>query len=62
MEAENRIFEFEGGEVSIRIEQETIHIKAISGRDPVELTEKSALEIAECLQKLVRKIQALDQK
>jgi hypothetical protein len=58
MEAEKKIYDFEGGEVSIRIEQETIHLKAISGTDPVELTDKSALEIAECLQKIVRSLQA----
>jgi hypothetical protein len=58
MEAERNVYEFEGGEVSIRIEQEAIHLKAISGTDTVELTEKSALEIAECLQKLVRSLQA----
>ncbi len=60
--SDKKIYDFAGGEVSIRIEQETIHLKAISGSDPAELTEKEALDIAACLQKLVREIQEYEQK
>jgi len=58
MKADQPIYQFEDGDVTIRIEQESIQLKAISGKDPVELTESSALKIADCLQKLARDLRA----
>jgi len=58
MKDDQPVYQFEDGDVTIRIEQESIHLKAISGTDPVELTESAAMKIADCLQKLVRDLQA----
>jgi hypothetical protein len=44
------VFEFEGGQIRVWIEQEAIHMHAcdisVSYRDPVELTASSARELA----------------
>lgn len=50
----NNVFEFEGGEIKVWIEQEQIHIIACdkSYRDPVELTANTARELAAKLTEL----------
>lgn len=51
-------FESSDGDVRVWIEQgSTIHIKAISEyNDPVELTAEQALELAQVLQRLARRL------
>ena len=51
---EKKVFELDGGEVTIWIEQESIHILACdkSHRDPVELTSDSARQLAQRLNEL----------
>jgi hypothetical protein len=50
----NSVFEFEGGDIRVWIEQESIHIRAWdeNHRDPVELTSDSARQLAEKLNEL----------
>lgn len=50
----NEVFEFEGGEIQVWIEQEAIHMRASdkNSKDPVELTEKSARLLAQKLNEL----------
>jgi hypothetical protein len=54
----NRIFEFEGGQIRLWIEQESIQMLAcdISFRDPVELTADTARELAAKLNELADSI------
>jgi hypothetical protein len=57
MEDENDCYSLSDGEVTVWIEQEAIHIKAISrGSDPAELTKEQALELAAILKRLADKI------
>jgi hypothetical protein len=55
---QNDVFEFEGGEVKVWIEQESIHIHACDKRhrDPVELTSNSARQLAKKLEELANAI------
>jgi len=42
-----------GGEVKVWVEQEAIHIKAISGgSDPAEITKDQAIELAAAIKRL----------
>jgi hypothetical protein len=52
------VFEFEGGEVRVWIEQEAIHMLAcdITRRDPVELTASGARALAAKLKELADSI------
>jgi hypothetical protein len=56
----NSVFEFEGGQIRVWIEQETIHMLAcdtsLSYRDPVELTASSARVLAAKLKELADRI------
>jgi hypothetical protein len=53
MSTERHIQEFAGGEVCFWLEQESsIHLKAVSGSDPVELTARALLATAERLEAL----------
>lgn len=51
---ENNVFEFEGGEVAIWIEQGAIHMLACdeNHRDPVKLTSDTARQLARRLNEL----------
>jgi hypothetical protein len=53
------VFEFEGGEIRVWVEQESIHIFACdkSYRDPVELTPKTARELGAKLKELADRIE-----
>jgi hypothetical protein len=45
------------GEVKVWVEQEAIHIKALSGgTDPAEITKEQALELAEAIKRLASTI------
>jgi hypothetical protein len=48
------LFEFEDGDVQVWVEQESIHLRACDGayRDPVEITSKTARQLAERLKEL----------
>ena len=52
----NNVFEFEGGQIQVWVEQESIHMLAcdisLSYRDPVELTASSARALAAKLNEL----------
>lgn len=50
----NNVFEFEGGQVTIWIEQESIHMLACdkNHKDPVELTGDTARQLAQRLNEL----------
>lgn len=51
------VFEFEGGEIRVWIEQESIHIRACDkSHDPVELTSDTARQLAEKLKELADSI------
>ena len=61
MTANKHIQEFAGGEVRFWLEQESsIHLKAISGSDPVELTAQEARKLAEALLVTANQLDALD--
>jgi hypothetical protein len=46
-----------GDEVKVWVEQEAIHIKAISGqKDPAEITKQQALELSEAIKRLANSI------
>jgi len=50
----NNIFEFEGGDVRVWIEQDSIHILACDKtyKDPIELTTDTARQLAQKLNEL----------
>jgi len=50
----NNVFEFEGGEIRVWIEQESIHLVACdkTHQDPVELSADTARELAAKLKEL----------
>ena len=49
----NHHYSISGGEVKVWLEQEAVHIKAVSGNsDPAELTKKQALELASAIKQL----------
>lgn len=52
------VYELEGGDVRLWIEQEAIHLKACDSRhgDPAELTAESARELAKLLLKMADQI------
>jgi hypothetical protein len=54
----SEVFEFEGGNVRVWIEQEAIHMRAcdMSNRDPVELTGSSARALAAKLIELADRV------
>lgn len=56
-----KIFEFEGGEIRVWVEQESIHIVACDKdyRDPVELTADAARQLAAKLEELADRIDEL---
>jgi len=61
MSAEKHIQEFAGGEVCFWLEDESsIHLKAVSGSDPVELTAREARQIATALLATAERLDALD--
>ena len=52
---EKEFYEIAGGEVCVWVEKNgPVMLKAISGNDPVELTGKQALRLAEILLKLAK--------
>jgi hypothetical protein len=52
-ENEQNHFTLSGGEIRIWVEQEAIHIKAVSGgSDPAEITKEQALELSAALKRL----------
>ncbi len=54
---ENQIYKLCGGEVAVWIEQgSSIHLKAVAGTDPVELTEEEARELGKILHSLANKL------
>jgi len=55
----DNVFEFEGGEIKVWIEQESIHIVACDERhrDPVELTVDAARGLAAKLKELADRIE-----
>jgi hypothetical protein len=56
MEPKN-FYNLSEGEISVSLEQEAIHIKAIDKfGDPVELTKKKALELSNILKQLAENI------
>jgi hypothetical protein len=56
-----QIHRFSDGDVYFWIEQDTsIHLKALSGSDPVELTADDAKEIGEALIATARRLSELD--
>ncbi|MSR64709.1 MAG: hypothetical protein EXS18_02890 [Verrucomicrobiae bacterium] len=61
MPLDKSIRKFSGGEVYFWIEQgSSIHLKAVSGTDPVELSSKETREIAKALLDLAVELEALD--
>ena len=49
----SNVFEFEGGEIQLWIEQESLHMRACSGAgDPIEITSATARDLAEKLKEL----------
>jgi hypothetical protein len=57
MNAGTKSFSLSDGEISIWVEQEAIHIKAIDKTgDPVEITKSIALELAKALERLAATI------
>jgi len=57
MNIEKTRFYLSDGEISVWVEQEAIHIKAIDkSGDPVEITKDRALELAEALKQLAATI------
>lgn len=57
MDNQKAKFVLSDGEVKVRLEQEAIHIKACDKfGDPIELTKKEALELAETLKHLAAQI------
>ncbi len=53
-----QVFEFEGGEIQVWVEQDSIHILACDKRfrDPVELTADTARELSAKLKELADRI------
>jgi hypothetical protein len=61
MKEENNYRTFAGGEVRFWIEQgSSIQLRAVSGVDPVELTEDEALEIGEALAAMARRLKEIE--
>jgi hypothetical protein len=55
---EHGVYKLSGGEVLVWEDDQVIFMKAISGRmDPVELTEDEAIEVADVLSMLARRIE-----
>jgi hypothetical protein len=60
MSTEKQIHEFADGDVCLWLEQESsIHLKALSGSDPVELTADEARKIAASLIESADKLDAI---
>jgi hypothetical protein len=57
-EQESQVFELEGGDVRVWIEQEVVHLVAFAKpyHDPVELTAKMAKKLAAKLQEMAEKL------
>jgi hypothetical protein len=61
MSSKNQIHRFAGGDVYFWLEQDSsIHLKAVSGTDPVELTAHEAREIAAALLSTAQQLDDLD--
>lgn len=52
MTKETKVIRILDGDVTARVEQGAVHLRAIDGRDPVELTSEMARELAAALVKL----------
>lgn len=52
MENDKNCYSLSEGEIKVWVEQEAIHIKAVSSGDPAEITKEQALELAAAIKRL----------